>query len=101
MANLQSKESNPWNPFEPTRRDIRRTKELSQKNPVVAGILGFFPLFGMLYLNRGVNCLKILGYVFVSAFMFALISNSEKGVAQLKYDRLKSWYSPVFEVVSK
>ena len=32
----------------------------------------------MLYLNRSINCLKILGYVFICAFVFALASNSEE-----------------------
>lgn len=79
MANLQFKESNPWNPFEPTQRDIQRTKELSQKNPVVAGILCFlFTPFGMIYLNRGINSLKIFGYVLICVFVFALASDSEE-----------------------
>ena len=78
MANFQSQESNPWNPFEPTQRDIQRTKELSQKNPVVAGILTFLLLpVGMIYLNRGVNSLKIIGYVSAFAFIFALASDPE------------------------
>lgn len=84
MANLQSKESNPWNPFEPTQRDIQRTNELSQKNHVVAGVLSLFFLpVGMIYLNRGINSLKILGYVFVFAFVFALMSNSEEEAAEI------------------
>ena len=59
-----------FNPFLPTRRDIERTDELARKNPVLAGFLTFFLLpLGMLYLNRGVNGLKILGYTFIVAFI--------------------------------
>ena len=84
MANLQSKESNPWNPFEPTQRDIQRTNELSQKNHVVAGILSFLFLpAAMIYLNRGINSLKILGYFFLCIFVFALMSNSEEEAAEI------------------
>ncbi|MFM2312830.1 MAG: hypothetical protein RLZZ04_2106 [Cyanobacteriota bacterium] len=79
MANFQSKEFNPWNPFLSTSRDLDRTDELSQKNSVFACILSllFVPL-AMVYLNRGVNSLKIAGYVFVCAFMFALVADSEE-----------------------
>ena len=84
MANLQCEESNPWNPFLPTQRDIQRTKELSQKNAVVAGVLSFlFAPFGMLYLNRGINGLKIFGYVFICAFVFALASSSEEEAGEV------------------
>ena len=77
MANFQRTESNPWNPFAPTKRDLQRSEELSQKNALVAGILTFlFTPFGMLYLNRGVNCLKILGYTFVLVFAVVLIEES-------------------------
>ncbi|MEA5598490.1 hypothetical protein [Rivularia sp. UHCC 0363] len=64
-----------WNPFQPTKRDIDRTEQLAKKNPVIAGLLTFFFLpAAMLYLNRGVNNLKILGYVFVLAFAIAIVS---------------------------
>lgn len=79
MANFQAKEQNPWNPFLPTDRDFQRTEELSKKNPVVAGVLTcIFPPAGLIYLNRGVNYLKILGYVFIFAFCIALISDTEE-----------------------
>ena len=79
MPNLQFKESNPWNPFEPTQRDIQRTNELSQKNPVVAGILTFLLLpVGMIYLNRAVNPLKILGCALLLGFSFGAFSESEE-----------------------
>ncbi|MDF5734264.1 MULTISPECIES: hypothetical protein [unclassified Nostoc] len=71
--------NSPWNPFVPTKRDISRTEELAQKSPVVAGVLTFFiPLATMIYLNRGVNNLKILGYVFVTAFIIGIASYDEK-----------------------
>jgi hypothetical protein len=69
----------PWNPFLPTKRDISRTEELAKKSPLVAGVLTFFLLpAGMIYLNRGVNNLKIVGYVFVTAFMVGIVSYGEK-----------------------
>ncbi|WP_375467310.1 hypothetical protein [uncultured Nostoc sp.] len=69
----------PWNPFLPTKRDISRTEELAQKSPIVAGVLTFFlPFATMIYLNRGVNNLKILGYVFVAAFILGIVSYDKK-----------------------
>lgn len=63
------------NPFIPTKRDILRTEELSSKNAAIAGSLTFFfPPAGLFYLNRGINSLKILGYVFVVSFMFGLVT---------------------------
>ena len=79
MADFQAKEHNPWNPFIPTERDLKRTEELSKKNPVLAGLLTFFLLpIGMIYLNRGVNSLKILGYIFIFAFFVAIVSDTEE-----------------------
>ncbi|MGD1919865.1 MAG: hypothetical protein ACFCAD_13825 [Pleurocapsa sp.] len=79
MSNFQVKEHNPWNPFLPTKRDIQRTEELSKKNHVVAGLLTFLLLpVGMIYLNRGVNSLKILGYVFIFAFLVGIVSDTEE-----------------------
>lgn len=70
----------PWNPFLPTKRDISRTKELAEKSPIVAGVLTLFLLpAAMIYLNRGVNNLKILGYVFVAGFMIGIFSYKDKG----------------------
>lgn len=83
----QNSNFNPYNPFIPTKRDIQRSNELSAKNPVVAGILTFlFVPAGLLYLNRGINCLKIFGYIFAVSFIFALVSkpNEEsQGVGNL------------------
>ena len=77
MANFQRTKSNSWNPFAPTERDLQRTEELSQKNALVAGILTFFfTPFGMLYLNRGVNCMKIMGYTFILIFVVVLMEES-------------------------
>ena len=70
-------ESNPnknFNPFISTKRDIVRTEELASKNAVLAGILTLiFVPAGLLYLNRGINALKILGYVFAVSFLFGLV----------------------------
>lgn len=67
---------NPWNPFIPTQRDIARTEELAAKKPAIAGVLSSFLLLaGLIYLNRGVNTLKILGYVFAASFVFGIVSN--------------------------
>lgn len=71
--------NSPWNPFLPTKTDISRTKELAEKSPIVAGVLTFLLLpVAMIYLNRGVNNLKILGYVFVTAFIVGIASYDEK-----------------------
>ena len=73
-----------FNPFLPTRRDIERTDELARKNPVQAGFLTFFLLpLGMLYLNRGINGIKILGYTFIVAFMLG-IANYNKSDKQVE-----------------
>ena len=77
-------EDSPWNPFLPTKRDITRTEELAEKSPLVAGLLTFFLApAGMIYLNRGVNNLKIIGYVFAICFTLGLIS-SEKSDKELE-----------------
>lgn len=81
-------DENKWNPFIPTKRDIKRTDELAEKNPTVAGILTFlFPIAGLIYLNRGVNTLKIIGYVFAVSFVLALIAppkeNSDGNISNL------------------
>ncbi|GAA6618698.1 hypothetical protein [Scytonema sp. NUACC26] len=81
---LNSTESSPWNPFVPTKRDIERTEELAKKNPTIAGFLTFFFLpLGMVYLNRGVNNLKIVGYVFLLGFAIGLVSYDGKNDKQL------------------
>jgi hypothetical protein len=75
-------ENSSWNPFLPTERDINRTEELAKKDPVMAGFLAFLFLpAAMIYLNRGVNNLKILAYVFVVAFTigFTMSSNKREG----------------------
>ncbi|MEH1938319.1 MAG: hypothetical protein V7L14_32370 [Nostoc sp.] len=75
----------PWNPFLPTKRDISRTEELAQKSPIVAGVLTFFLVpAGMIYLNRGVNNLKILGYIFVTAFILSIVSYEEKDARKME-----------------
>lgn len=70
---------NPWNPFVPTKKDIARTDELASKNAALAGTLSFFFIpVGLLYLYRGINALKILGYVFAVSFMFGLVADPEE-----------------------
>ncbi|GJD20126.1 hypothetical protein RIVM261_050820 [Rivularia sp. IAM M-261] len=77
-------EYSPWNPFLPTRRDIERSEELSKKEPWVAGVLSFLLLpAAMIYLNRGVNNLKIIGYVFAIAFMTGLVTYNGKNEEEL------------------
>ncbi|RUT08356.1 hypothetical protein DSM106972_015240 [Dulcicalothrix desertica PCC 7102] len=81
--NYQS-EYSPWNPFLPTKRDIERSEELSKKEPWVAGVLSFLLLpAAMIYLNRGVNNLKIVGYVFVIAFAVGLTTYNSKNEKEL------------------
>ncbi|MEM7555094.1 MAG: hypothetical protein AAF378_13520 [Cyanobacteria bacterium P01_A01_bin.84] len=59
-----------WNPFEPTQRDVKRTEKLAKKNSTIAGILSLlFVPFAMLYLNRGINNLKICGYLIAVYFI--------------------------------
>jgi len=69
----------PWNPFAPTKRDIERTEKLAEKSPVVTGVLGIlFPVVAMIYLNRGRNSLKILGYLFVISFSIGVVAAVSK-----------------------
>lgn len=76
---LENQSKNQCNPFIPTKRDIARTEELSSKNAVIAGFLTFIFLpGGLLYLNRGINSLKILGYVFAVSLMFNLVTKGEE-----------------------
>lgn len=71
--------NSPWNPFLPTKRDISRTEELADNSPLAVGVVTFCLLpAGMIYLNRGVNNLKILGYVFVTALIICIVSYDEK-----------------------
>ncbi|BAZ47369.1 hypothetical protein NIES4102_44150 (plasmid) [Chondrocystis sp. NIES-4102] len=75
--NNQSK--NPWNPFVPTEKDLVRTEELANKNAVMAGVLSFvfFPV-GLIYLNRAINSLKILGYTVAISLILGLSTNTEE-----------------------
>lgn len=69
---------NPLNSFIPTKRDKARTDVLASKNIALAGILTFFILLaGLIYQSRGVNALKIVGYIFAVAFMFGLVTEAE------------------------
>jgi len=70
-----------WNPFIPTERDLARTDELASKNFTTAGIITFlfFPA-GLIYLNRGVNTAKIFGY---TLFLTTLLILSGKGQGRI------------------
>lgn len=79
MNNLQSQESAGWNPFIPTQRDLKRTEQLAKKNPVIAGVLAFFFVpAAMLYLNRGINSLKIFGYALAVGMALSISAESEE-----------------------
>ncbi|MGB3759987.1 MAG: hypothetical protein WBA07_27035 [Rivularia sp. (in: cyanobacteria)] len=74
-SNEDQNNNSAWNPFLPTKKDIERTERLASKSPFVAGFLTFlFPLAAMCYLNRGVNNLKILGYVVLVSFTLGIMS---------------------------
>jgi hypothetical protein len=70
---------NPWNPFVPTEKDLVRTEELASKNAVIAGVLSFvfFPA-GLIYLNRAINSLKILGYMVAVSLILSLGTNTKE-----------------------
>ncbi len=73
-----SLEYSSWNPFLPTERDIKRTEELALKNLKYFALLTFFvPFGGMLYLNRGINTVKMMGYTFILLFFFFLSMGTE------------------------
>lgn len=70
---------NLWNPFIPTEKDLERTKELADKNSVIAGVLSFvFLPAGLFYLHRAVNSLKIFGYVIVASIILSLGAETEE-----------------------
>ena len=77
MANFQATNSNPYNPFNPTKRDLQRTSELSKKSPVAAGLLTFlFWPAGLIYMGRGINFLKIIGYIFLTGFAIGFVAGA-------------------------
>jgi Short C-terminal domain len=81
-----SSKLNLYNPFLTTQRDINRTNELASKNPVVAGILSLiFAPAGLFYLNRGINCLKIFGYIFAVSFICYLLNKPNEESKDLNY----------------
>jgi hypothetical protein len=79
MTKIKSINDNYWNPFIPTERDIERTNELAKKDPVVAGLLTllFVPI-GLIYLNRGVNVVKIIGYGLAITFIASMGATTEE-----------------------
>lgn len=79
MPKIKSANDTIWNPFIPTERDVERTDELAKKDPVVAGILTFlFIPIGLIYLNRGVNVVKIIGYGLAITFIVAMGATTEE-----------------------
>ena len=84
MNNLQSQESTAWNPFAPTERDLKRTEQLAKKNPVIAGVLAFFFVpAAMIYLNRGINPLKIFGYALIIGMALSISAESEDSAFEM------------------
>jgi hypothetical protein len=82
-------ETSPWNPFFPTKRDLQRTEILAKKDPIVTGILMFiFPLAGMIYLNRGLNSLKIFGYTFLIGL--SILGNLSDNITDEDLEGMKS-----------
>ncbi|MEH1806009.1 SHOCT domain-containing protein [Nostoc sp.] len=83
----QNSNLNLYNPFIPTKRDIQRTNELAAKNTILAGTLTFvFIPAGLFYLNRDINCLKIVGYIFAVSFIFAVLTKANeesKGISNI------------------
>ncbi|MGB3638566.1 MAG: hypothetical protein WBA39_13470 [Rivularia sp. (in: cyanobacteria)] len=80
-SNEDQNNNSAWNPFFPTKRDIERTEVLASKSPVAAGVLTFLFLpAAMIYLNRGVNNLKLFGYMILFIVMLTIAggNNSEK-----------------------
>ncbi len=79
QSNEEQYKGSAFNPFVPTKRDIKRTEKLAGKNAAVAGLLGFFfPIGAMIYLNRASNNLKLIAYIVVINFamIFAFLSTS-------------------------
>lgn len=74
---MKNSNSEIWNPFIPTERDLSRANELAQKNLILTGVLTFifFPV-GLIYLNRAINPLKIFGYTFILSIVFGLGGSS-------------------------
>lgn len=73
-----------WNPFIPTARDLARTDELASKNLATAGIITFlfFPA-GLIYLNRGVNTAKIFGYALILTTLLILSGKGKGRIIQI------------------
>ena len=83
-------EGSNWNPFVPTRRDIKRTNKLAGKNPILVGALVFlFPVGAIVYLNRIENFFKFLAYFIIISLtiviMFGVyvVINKDKGYEEI------------------
>jgi hypothetical protein len=74
---MKNSNSDIWNPFIPTEKDLSRANELAQKNLILTGVLTFifFPA-GLIYLNRAINPLKIFGYTFILTMVLGLGGSS-------------------------
>lgn len=82
MNNLPSPETNAWNPFLPTPRDLKRTAQLAKKNTFIAGVLTFLFLpAAMIYLNRGLNPVKIFGYAIAISMAVSVSTASSEDKA--------------------
>lgn len=107
-SNQEQYKGSVFNPFVPTKRDIERTEELASKNPVVAGLLGFFfPIGVCIYLNRFSNNLKINLYflIILAPMMFAFLSEPKKSYENDEnffedVDRIIQKYTPIMSGVS-
>lgn len=84
ITNENQPQGSNFNPFAPTKRDIERTEILASKKVFKAGYLGFFiPLVAMIYLDRGINSLKIYLYGIILIFAVAIVSHNSN-VEQLR-----------------
>lgn len=84
MTSFQSSQHNPWNPFASTKRDIQRTNVLAKKKVTIVLLLGLLlsPLASALYLNRGLNAFKLLGYVFFASLIVAFQISDDDAAAK-------------------
>jgi len=108
QINEEQYKGSVFNPFVPTKRDIERTEELASKNPIVAGLLGFFfPIGVCIYLNRVSNNLKINLYFFILAvpIILSFLSEPKKSYENTEeffenVDRIIRKYTPIMSGVS-
>lgn len=94
---MKNSNSDIWNPFIPTEKDLSRANELAQKNLILTGVLTFifFPA-GLIYLNRAVNPLKIFGYTFILSMLLGLGGSSRAKQSFIDFVELLGRSSIVF-----